>query len=295
MKIYKATYGFAHKTKDVTKKVIELLKINSIFKANNENFGDPAFGKVKHLTVVYERDDGSRYIKRYNEGDYVDTNIKSKHKRLGIFYTHNPKENKALIDASIKSIADAAKYSNNVDILVCSWEKFNTYGLPRIEASVKVGGIKNMYMQIAQCLNYAQSNGSYDSISFLEHDVLYPLEYFNYPEILPHEDCLYNENNIVLKKDGYYRMENISICLHQFHMKLPFAIDFMKTKLFESITKFVAPEPPNSQRYSTTVPALHINNSTHLSTTPTYYKKSLGEKIPIWGNMNEYKELITKK
>jgi len=118
-------------------------------------------------------------------------------KILGIWYSNNAAPKKVL-NASLGSIKRAADLSRaDVSVVTCPWERIASNPFPEVVANFKDGpGHLNIVRQQRQCLEtmkhgypkdgekvwrnkYGHWPDGPDVVCFLEHDVLYPPDYFD--------------------------------------------------------------------------------------------------------------------
>ena len=214
MKIIKATYGGDDCTNVLQSKIVAG-KI--VVRSNNDIIGDPAIGNVKYLEVEF--DDG--YVEVVREGDTL-VYPKSENKKLGIFYSNN--NNHKIWPAIYKSLDTIVEASEGVaDILVCTWEHMPNVPFQQLNSWYKSQSHLNQLLQIMQCLYSAKTMGEYDYVSFLEHDVMYPKGYFNYPDF-DHGDILTNMNYGGVCVDGWQKRGQNDEPFHQMTMRFEDAI-----------------------------------------------------------------------
>jgi hypothetical protein len=90
----------------------------------------------------------------------------------------------------MKSIERAA--NGRADIITCSWEDIKDNPFIALRSKYKESSHLNITLQVLQCLLYAKSINNYEYVSFLEHDVLYPEDYFTVPSSRPDVYCNMN-------------------------------------------------------------------------------------------------------
>lgn len=196
MKILQATYGGQDCLKEIEKNIIN----NTLrLRVDNNIIGDPAVGTAKHLEIKWEHE-GKVYNKRYAENTFCTINT-LKNNRLGIFYSNNNKpETQATIKKSLETIKIAAE--GKADILTCMWQPQEGNPFQEYIAWTKTYSHLNQLLQIMQLLFIAKETGEYETVSFLEHDVLYPEDYFEFKTPKKGE-LLCNMNYIGMKKRGF--------------------------------------------------------------------------------------------
>lgn len=266
MNITQATYG-DHNVLNIVQSSIR----NNILRicASNQFFNkDPNPGTVKYLKLTI---DDIEYTIKENEYFTYPQNLNTK--KLGIFYSNNnfPK----VVEYCLKNLI---KFENKADIISCVWKHIPNNPFHEIIAYTQHSHHLNIGLQILQLLYFAQQHGEYDFVSFLEHDVLYPDDYFNFYDIHPGYDGLVNENYIGLCDKGFQQKNQNDLPLHQITMRFNDAITHFEAMTLKAIKeRSVVFEPKNLQKRSCKYPSLHINHGRHFtshhsiySTTNTY-------------------------
>lgn len=196
MIIKKATYGNVNCTEILQKKIKNNILI---IHANNNIIGDPSPGTVKHLDVEIEHDEKIHNLS-IEEGKLLVFPLSTKRK-LGIFYSNNnTPEIYPAIRASLTSIKKAAE--GKADIITCMWQPEPENPFVEYIAWTKTSSHLNQLLQIMQLLYCAREIHNYEYVSFLEHDVLYPEGYFDYPEFNNNE-VITNMNYMGVNKMGW--------------------------------------------------------------------------------------------
>lgn len=289
MKIIKATYG----GKDCTNLIQLKVKDGKlIVRANNDIIGDPSIGKLKTLDVTLELD-GKTINESISEGNLLIV-PKPKTNKLGIFYSNN--NNSKIfpaIQASLESIRVAAL--GKADIMTCMWN--NEPKNPFIEyiAWTKTSSHLNQLLQIMQLLYAAREVGTYDYVSFLEHDVLYPEGYFDFPEF--ENGVVYtNMNYKGINKDGYQLLGQRDEPFHQMTMRFNDAIKHCESILPNALVTNSGNIEANEiirKQWKCKNSAIHINHGLHFTSHYNVYKKKdLYTNDPYWGEHSKWKYLF---
>lgn len=305
MKIVSATYG--------TKNVIDI--INKYFNGErlhvlvgNEIFGDPNHGVLKHLVVKF--DNGLEISE--SENNFL-IYPKIKYKKIGIFYTNNTNEKTFdTIEASLKSIEIASL--NKADIITCVWNHIPNNPFCEIIAKTKVSSHLNQVLQILQLLYFARlNNKNIKYVSFLEHDCLYPIEYFDYEDF--ETDSICNNNYIGLCENGWQKKRQDDKPLSQVTMNFEKAIKHFECILANAITtnngslepwwqsqKTINANPSyldllkwTNSNWSCKNPAVHVNHGYHFTSHFTTFTKETTEQDFYWGNYRNFSYLFNKK
>ena len=281
LKILKAQYGTEGKWEDVTAQVAGAVKNDQLWlTVSNSLFGDPVPGRVKALKIDYSVGSVSATV-RFSEGELASLRTTST-KRLGIFYTTNAIK-LHIIQQSLASIKKATE-NTPVDILVSTWSPVEDNPFPEFLSPVRQASHLTMYLQILQLLYQAQSRGQYTYVSFLEHDVLYPEDYFSYPDF---EKVIQNSNYIGVCLQGF-QASTWKGPLHQLTMRLDVAIPHFEGALRPALLGKVQNVEPYDLGpfgvYATAQPAVHINrHGQHLTSHPDTFGPPEPEAHPYWG------------
>lgn len=287
MKVISASYG----GRDCTLQVAARVRGNSlVLRSNNEIIGDPAQGKVKILSVDIEEDNGNVITLKASEGHLILYPVTRK-TRLGIFYSNNITPSiYPVIDASLQSIRKAAE--GKADVLTCMWRPQQNNPFPEVIAWTQTSSHLNQLLQIMQLLYLADEMGeAYEYVSFLEHDVLYPEGYFDFPEFSSGE-ILTNTNFIGMNVNGYQQKQQNDLPFHQMTMRFRDAIHHCEKILRNAlITNSGMIEPQTMDRITWTAkhPAIHVNHGLHFTSHYNIYKKGNEYKNhPYWGDHSQY-------
>jgi len=285
MNITKATYGGVDCTAQITSKIKD---DRLIVRATNDIIGDPAMGQVKYLVVTV--DDKTLTVK---EGDllvYPATN----HEKLGIFYSNN--HNSLVypaIRASLKSIKTASE--GKADILTCMWNHEPENPFMEYIAWTKTGSHLNQLLQIMQLLYAARQIHDYKYVSFLEHDVLYPEGYFDYPDF-PKGSVITNMNYGGIIKKGWQTRGQDDEPFHQMTMHFDDAIAHCESILANALVTnsgMIEPQTIPREQWVCKNRAIHINHGSHFTSHYNVYRKdNLSATDPYWGDHSKYSHVF---
>jgi hypothetical protein len=269
MEIIKATYGGA----DVTSVIKARIKNGQLrMKVSNDTLGDPAPGTFKFLEVIH-----SEGIKKVPEGSYI-TLPESQINKLGIWYSNNNH------DKTVReSVMNLQRFENVVDILTCVWNPIPGNPFYEVSAMTKSSSHLNIVIQILQLLYAARSSGKYKYVSFLEHDVLYPDGYFDFPDF--ETGIMTNMNYIGICEAGFQRKTANHEPLHQMTMIFTEAIAHFENLVKEAIEKggvLVEPNPGRKQ-WMCPNPAIHVNHGRHFTSHFSIYSRDTYEEDAFWG------------
>lgn len=287
MNITEATYGGVDCTAQVKAKAT---KESLIIRATNDIIGDPELGQRK--TLIVKVDDQTLSVEEGQLLIYPPTNKD----RLGIFYSNNnnPEIYPAII-ASLKSIEKSAK--SKADILTCMWRHEPQNPFPEYIAWTQTQSHLNQLLQVMQLLYIARDIHEYKYVSFLEHDVLYPEDYFDYPNVeVGH--VITNMNYIGICKDGFQGVPTKHEPFHQMTMRFDEAIKHCESILANALvnnTGLIEPQVGNIIRthWECNNSAIHINHGHHFTSHYSIYSNTdLKKTDPYWGNHSDYLNLF---
>jgi hypothetical protein len=163
----------------------------------------------------------------------------------------------------------------------------------------------NLVLQILHILYIAKSkNNFYKYVSFLEHDVFYPEEYFDYPDF--DSGVLINTNYIGLTKFGYIKVrEDTPSCkrwpLFQLTMLFNQALIHFTNKLEEALVYNDGILEPlhdcyiNRIDYNCVNPSLHFNTNDNFSPHFSIYDQTQNNTLDVnnyWGHVDNYKKFF---
>lgn len=270
LKINKATYG----GQDVTDVVQSHIKDGKLLiKAGNDIFGDTQAGVVKYLEV-----DSSEGFDSVMENGYLSL-PKSNINKLGIFYTNNnvPK----VVSESLHTLE---KFRDVADIMTCVWNPIPGNPFYEVGAMTKSSSHLNIIIQILQLLYTARETNKYNYVSFLEHDVLYPDGYFDFPEFS--NAVMTNMNYKGISANGWQKRNADHEPLHQMTMVFSEAINHFEKLLHQAIRLGGVLVEPNIKRlqWKCVNPAVHINHGKHFTSHFSIYSKETHETDPYWGD-----------
>ena len=261
-----------------------------ILRSDNNIIGDPSTGSLKMLVVTV---DGREYSTP--EG-HMFIHPTPSNKKLGIFYSNNTRpETFPAIRASLKSIEKCAK--GKADILTCMWNKDVENPFPEFLAWTKTFSHLNQLLQIMQLLYVAREINQYETVSFLEHDVLYGEGYFDYPEVLS-GTVVTNMNYMGINKEGWQGVPVKHEPFHQMTMRFDEAITHCESILANALitnSGMIEPQIPNIIRnqWNCINPSVHINHGGHFTSHFSIYSTTdIKDVDPYWGIHKDYLHLF---
>ena len=289
MIITKATYGNA----DCTNIIQSRVKDNRlIIRSNNDIIGDTQVGVVKYLEITGELE-GEVFSERVREGDIL-TLPKTSNKRLGIFYSNN--NNRGLWPSIYKSL-DTIKIASEgkADIVTCMWNEMPSNPFHQLNSWYTSQSHLNQLLQIMQCLYSAKEMKQYDYVSFLEHDVMYPIGYFDYPEF--ESGAVYtNMNYGGINKEGWQHRGQSDEPFHQMTMRFDDAIEHCLSILPNALrtnSGMIETQKLKRKQWNCENQAIHINHGHHFTSHNSIYRKdNTYLDHPHWGKHSDYLHLF---
>lgn len=216
------------------------------------------------LTIL-KRDDGSRLSGR-----------------LGIFYTNN---NSSYVIKTLDNLKSIVESKPNFDIIVCSQENLPYCSFPVVPSLLKESSWVNLAVQILQALYKGREVFKYKYVSFLEHDVMYPPDYFDYSDF--DTDILHNVNYRGVCEYGYQYFGGQFPVLSQMTVKLEYAIDHFEKFLLERVAGITHRDlelSGSATKRLTGAPAIHINRDSFTGHGNYFTINYLDQEIPYWGH-----------
>ena len=290
MIVIKATYG----GKDCTDHIQRLvLNDRLVVRSSNAIIGDPSVNNIKHLIVDYEHE-GEYLQASVVEGAYISL-PPTKHTRLGIFYTNNENAKiSASITESLKSIHRSA--TGRADIITSVWQRIHDNPFSQYVSWTKTSSHLNQLLQIMQLLYVARSTGRYEYVSFLEHDVLYPEGYFDFPEF-ENGQVLTNMNYGGLCKNGWQRRKQDDEPFHQMTMRFDDAIKHCEAIMPNAIQHnagLIEPQSMKRIQWESLNEAIHINHGYHFTSHNCIYDGVNTQEVhTYWGSNKKYNYLFS--
>lgn len=231
--------------------------------------------------------------------------------RLGIFYTCNYNSFMTpLLNKVLKRLKEISH--NKIDIVSSVWQPIKNNPFPEYLAPYTKLNDTNLCLQILSLLSLYGEGQKYKYVSFLEHDVFYPDDYFDYPDFKT--NVLLNPYSIGLNKFGYINkkakfndqiIDENGICdmpLYLTTMNFNFAVFHFTKCLFNHLDPTDGSKPcfepidefknKNYVIYKASNPVLHLdtgwNYSYHFD---IFYDKKMNDVYPkhkYWGKAKKY-------
>jgi hypothetical protein len=279
MNVIKATYGGVDCTIQIQS------KINGdklIIRSNNDIIGDTQPGIVKYLEIEIEHEGVISNYKIQEHNLFVFP--KSNHNKLGIFYSNNNTPSiYPAIDVSLKSIKKAAE--GKADILTCMWQRQLLNPFPEFIAWTHTSSHLNQLLQVMQLLYQAREISKYEYVSFLEHDVLYPKGYFDFPDF-EEGIVMTNMNYMGINTDGFQPLGQRDEPFHQMTMRFDEAIKHCESILANALIRnsgLIEPQNLIRKQWNCINPSIHINHGKHFTSHFNVYTKNTYVHHEYWG------------
>lgn len=194
--------------------------------------------------------------------------------KLGVFYTDNAFPE--IINLSLETLA---KYVT-ADVKIITCVNYHIEGNPFEELIVN-NPVRSHYNIIEKILTGLNHIDDYKYVSFLEHDVLYPEGYFDYPDLT---SAICNDNYIGMIAAGFQRRLPCQLPLHQLTMTKEFALQHFNNLVERSRTQGVVVEPSIEGRWNSLHPAIHLNHGRNFTSHFNCYSKDTMKNNTYWGN-----------
>lgn len=227
--------------------------------------------------------------------------VGSTNRIFGCWYSDNsaPERTLAASLASVERAVASARHSRP-EVATCVWRSISRNPFPELIAYYQQRTHLNIVTQILRIIaSWAPIADMSDVVCFLEHDVLYPEDYFDrVSQAFSASDSLrgtVNLDYIGLNQSGWLEAQHRHEPLHQISVRYRHARRHFRAMLFRLVTEPVlALEPPTDGftriPYRGERPSCHINHpNTFTSHFRIYESDAGGRKYhPYWGNAAEY-------
>ena len=216
---------------------------------------------------------------------------------LGCWYSNNGVDNK-IIQSSLNSIKTARDNYKDVNIVTCNWAHIPNNPFEEHLTLYKMGIHLGIILQMLKILYAEEKKGNkYDVVSFLEHDVLYPDDYFHRVSegFRSNPLTVINMDYIGMNQTGWLDVVQRDKPMHQFSFQYVIIMKHMDWLMREAVlngnvilegNKYSAIQIP----YQGSKPSCHINHSKHFTSHFDCYAKNSNGKTthPYWGDFKQY-------
>jgi hypothetical protein len=221
---------------------------------------------------------------------------------LGCWYSNNALDPK-ILGASLNSIARAKDSSEGaeVEVRTCTWRVLPGSPFPGYITHFRLPVHLGIAMQMLKVVYEEERAGrDYDAMLFLEHDVLYPHDYFDRVAAAfqagPELQGVSNRDYIGLNETGWVQVHTRHEPMHQLSLRCGFARAHLETVLKNCILDGAALlEPDDKSKFGRLPfvgerPCVHVNHSGHFTTHFKIYETdSHGLTVhPYWGDFRDY-------
>lgn len=224
---------------------------------------------------------------------------------VGAWYTNNAAP-PLVLAKSLASIKTALEGSiHDVAVLTSCREPVPGNPFRDLPPFDRLNSHLGIIMQIMRILHAAdggrrgRAGAENDCVAFLEHDVLYPPDYFDaIAEAMKDRSMqlVLNENLIGLRPNGWVKsIPNREPPLHQMAMRIGAALRHFEARLSHYARVGIHSIEPydllgGAKRISTSIPAVHINHGNHFTTHhQVYYEQEAFElSHDYWGEAVDY-------
>jgi hypothetical protein len=135
----------------------------------------------------------------------------------------------------------------------------------------------------------------YRYVSFLEHDVMYPVGYFDYPEF-DRGEVWTNVNFAGINREGWQHKGQNDEPMHQMTMRIEDALEHFHGILGNALTTnsgLIETQILNRKQWNAANPAIHINHGSHFTSHFNIYRKdNTYTSHPYWGEHSHYLHLF---
>jgi len=218
-------------------------------------------------------------------------------KILGCWYSNNA-AHPHILNCSLQSVKKAMDTHGSTNVVTCNWVKIPNNPFEEHITLYKMSNHLGIILQMLRIIHEEERKGhKYDVVSFLEHDVLYPDDYFVRVQegFRSNPQVVINLNYIGMNQTGWLDVVRRDEPMHQFSFRYQAARKHLDSVMGEAITKgsvylengkFSAIRIP----FKGDKPSCHINNSHHFTNHyDCYAKKSKGQDFhPYWGDFRQY-------
>jgi hypothetical protein len=216
---------------------------------------------------------------------------------LGCWYSNSGIHPK-IIRSSLDSIKKARDSYKDVNIVSCNWEHIKDNPFEEHITLYKMGVHLGIILQILRIFYEEEKKGNkYDAVSFLEHDVLYPEDYFHRVEegFRSNPQTVINLDYIGMNQTGWLDVIQRDEPMHQFSFQYSSALKHFDLLLKRAVmdgnvvleaNKYSAIRIP----FKGDKPSCHINHSKHFTNHYDCYSKNSNGKVihPYWGDFKKY-------
>lgn len=219
---------------------------------------------------------------------------------LGVWYSNNAAP-ESLLSNSLKTIKAAVDSSyHNVEVSTCSWNTITGNPFPAAILRPSVSGHAAILEQINKAIDSARSD--FDALVFLEHDVLYPPDYFDRVASAftdnPNAPVVSNLNYIGLNATGWLAVKERHEPMHQLSMRKNYALANLARASADCHKQGWAYLEPEGDRANWAkiqpvgrMPSVHVNHEKRFTSHgEVCYESDSGGKVKhaFWGEAKNW-------
>jgi len=165
------------------------------------------------------------------------------------------------------------------------WQHEPQNPFPEFIAWTHTSSHLNQLLQVMQLLYQAKEIGKYEYVSFLEHDVLYPEGYFDFPDF-EEGIVITNMNYMGINADGFQPLGQRDEPFHQMTMRFEEAIKHCESILANALIRnagLIEPQNIIRKQWECINPAIHVNHGKHFTSHFSIYRKDIFNTHEYWG------------
>ena len=220
-------------------------------------------------------------------------------KILGCWYSNNG-INAKIIRSSLESVKKAKDSYKDVNVVTCNWSHNMDNPFEEHITLYKMGVHLGIILQVLRIFFEEEKKGNhYDAVSFLEHDVLYPEDYFHRVKMGFHLNSnpltVINMDYIGMNQTGWLDVVQRDEPMHQFSFQYQTARKHFDLLVKEAVLSGNVILEGNQYSkeiipYKGNKPSCYINHSKHFTSHFNCYAKDSKGKVehPYWGNFKKY-------
>ena len=221
---------------------------------------------------------------------------------LGCWYSDNSLDPK-ILGSSLGSIARAKGSAGRaeVEVRTCTWRAVAGSPFPGYTTHFRLPVLLGIALQILRIV-YEEERAAriYDALVFLEHDVLYPHDYFDrVAEAFEAGDSVQGVSNLDymgLNETGWVQVHTRHEPMHQLSLRYDFGRAHLEAVLRSCILAGSALLEPADKSGFVRLPfvgerpSVHVNHSRHFTTHYKIYEPDSGGLTvhPYWGDFRDY-------
>jgi hypothetical protein len=212
---------------------------------------------------------------------------------LGIWYSNNAADPKIL-----KSSLDSLARTRGAEVITCPWYAVVGNPFRELLSYHRTGTHLGIFLQALQALyDHLERGREPEAVAFLEHDVLYPEDYFERVRggLSDEARGVYNLDYIGMDENGYCKVNAGQGPAHQQTLRFPYALEFLEGALKVCAARGSTTVEPEDKGGFVRLdggldrPAVHINHTKHFTSHyKLYSREPFCQVHPYWGDYRQY-------